>query len=316
MLEQRLGLELEDDAIAGVETLGGLRAMVELEVGTDHLVQAADRAAEDRSAAVRPAEVHVGVSRPQMDAARVRRSGASEHVYPRWPWSWPIWAIRVAFVELVMRPLIWVLAAPTVVRETTELPGGPVLIIANHVTAYDGALILYALPGRLRRRVAIAMWGEMLLDLRRGRNQSNAPRNLLAPVAYWLITVLFNVFPLPQLRGFRRSFAHAGEAMDRGYSVLIFPEGSRSHDGELQRFRSGTGLLARESCVPIVPVALIGLDQIRAEKSKWFRSGKLEVRVGKAVSANEGAEPAELTARLEESMRRLRSSVRNVAHRD
>ena len=61
---------------------------------------------------------------------------------------------------------------------------------------------------------------------------------------YWLLTALFNVFPLPRLQGFRQSFAHAGEALDRGYSVLIFPEGTRSQTGEIAPFRQGIGLLA------------------------------------------------------------------------
>ena len=68
-----------------------------------------------------------------------------------------------------MRPLVWLLAGH---RRWCARGGvardGPVLVIANHVTAFDGALVLYALPGRLRRRVATAMSGEMLLDLREG----------------------------------------------------------------------------------------------------------------------------------------------------
>jgi long-chain acyl-CoA synthetase len=214
--------------------------------------------------------------------------------------------MRVAWIELLMRPLVWVLGAPRVVRETEELPEGPVLIVANHVTAYDGALVLYALPPRFRRRAAIAMKGAMLLDLRRGRNQGNGLLNLLAPAAYWLITALFNVFPLPQARGFRRSFAHAGEAMDRGYSVMIFPEGSRSLDGTLHPFRSGIGLLAQESNVPIVPVALVGLGAMKAGRERWFHSGRLEVRVGRAipVEAQQG-EPGQVAAELEQRVREL-----------
>ena len=97
--------------------------------------------------------------------------------------------------------------------------------------------------------------------------------NLLAPVGYWLLTALFNVFPLPRLRGFRRSFAHAGEAMDRGYSVLIFPEGSRSRDGKMHAFRAGIGLLAQESRVPILPVALVGLGEMSGGRSGGFGRG-------------------------------------------
>jgi len=290
-LEQRLGLGLEDDAISIVETLGDLRALLE---GETSLSSQVDGTATE--------------SRP-VSSSHSKDRDTPEHVFPRWPWAWPIHALRIAFLEIIMRPLVWFLGAPRVVLETEELPSAPVLVIANHVTAFDGALILYALPAKLRRRVAIAMSGEVLLDLRRGQNRGSALRNLFGPVAYWLVTGLFNVFPLPRLRGFRESFAHAGEAMDRGYSILIFPEGARSPDGKLHTFRAGIGLLARQSRVPIVPVALIGLGEMRKSAASWFRSGKLEVHVGAAIAVEEDADPAQLTAKLEESVLRLQSEA-------
>ena len=292
-LEQRLGLELQDDAIANLETLGDLRALVEQQPWMSPSSQEISPAAEDHPAPAHPAEHH--------------EAATTEHIYPRWPWSWPIRAIRVAFIELIMRPLIWLFLAPRVVRETAELPRGPVLLIANHLTSIDGALILYALPPDLRRNVAIAMSGQMLLEFRQARNQQSALRNLLAPAAYWLITALFNVFPLPQRRGFRKSFAHAGSAMDRGYSVMIFPEGRRSPDGRLQRFLPGIGLLAQQSRVPIVPIALIGLNEMRSGKARWFRSGQLEIHIGQAIPVEEEADPAQLTATLEQNIRQLQS---------
>jgi long-chain acyl-CoA synthetase len=310
-LEQQMGLELEDDAIVGVETLGELRALLERKEGIGRASLAAGIAGKVNPGHVSPAEMPAAASPHQMASPRER--DALEHVFPRWPWGRPIHALRVAFLELVMRPLIWLLAAPRVVRETSDLPHGPVLVIANHVTAYDGALVLYALPGRLRRRVAIAMSGEALLDLRGGRNQQSTLRNLLAPAGYWLVTALFNVFPLPRQRGFRKSFAHAGEAMDRGYSVMIFPEGTRSSDGMMHPFRSGIGMLAQQSRVPVVPIALVGLGEMRTGKTRWFRSGRLEVHVGEAVSIEEGAEPTQLTEKLEESVRRLRSEASHRA---
>jgi long-chain acyl-CoA synthetase len=294
-LERDLGVELADDAIATVQTLGELRSMVEGSVAAELQLQIGS-VTEDRPAA--PSIPATGASTSPEEMREFKDA------YPRWPWSWPAQVMRVAFVEGVMRPLVWLLVAPRVEIVAKELPSTPVLVIANHVTSYDAALVLYALPGRLRRRMAIAMSGEMLLDFRHARNQRSALRNLLAPVGYLLVTALFNVFPLPRLRGFRRSFVHAGEAMDRGYSVLIFPEGTRSKDGRLQPFRPGIGLLAQDSRVPIVPVALIGLHELRARKTGWFRSGSLVVRVGQALSAEEIA-PAELTAKLEASFRQL-----------
>ncbi len=301
-LEQRFGLELEDDAVSKLEDVGELRALVEGTVLRSPF--SVDRAlpTDDRQ---RTTDNEERTPVNEQPATR-------EHSYPHWPWSWAMQAVRGAFIELVMRPVVWLLAAPRVVCEAAELPDAPVLVIANHVTAYDGALVLYALPAKLRRRVAAAMSGEMLMDMRHARNQPNAVANFFGPAAYWLLTALFNVFPLPRARGFRRSFAHAGEAMDRGYSVLIFPEGTRSRDGKLHAFRPGIGLLAAESRVPIVPVALVGLGEIRASGERWFRSGKIEVRIGRAIpAADEETDPAQLTATLEEVVRALHDAPQN-----
>ena len=72
------------------------------------------------------------------------------------------------------------------------------LIVANHVTTYDGPFVQYALPGYLRRHIAAAMSGEMLEDYRHWRNPES-PRGsdhffILGPAFYYLITALFNVF--------------------------------------------------------------------------------------------------------------------------
>lgn len=286
LLEQRLGVELEDDTAATMETLGELEAMVERQVAFE--------TGPDTSE-----------SKPGVPTSRRTATETADSIYPKWPWTWPVVAIRILFIEIVMRPLVCLLAAPRVVSHMEELPVGPTLVISNHVTAYDGALILYALPGELRRRMAVAMSGEMIFDLRRGRNQRSALRNLLAPIAYWLVTALFNVFPLPRKRGFRRSFEHAGEAFDAGYSVLIFPEGTRSRKGTVQAFRSGIGLLAKDSQVPVLPIALIGLDDMRAKNSRWFHSGSLEIRVGEPVDIDAEKSPSEITEQLHERVRRL-----------
>jgi long-chain acyl-CoA synthetase len=280
--------------VAKLETVGDLRALVEV---AGCRLQVAGSSATEWSG---------DPSENNSQATTGSEERTSDPIYPHWPWSWPVQAVRVAYLELVLRPVVWLLAAPRVVCEAAELPDGPVLLIANHATAYDGALILYALPAKLRRRVAVAMSGEMLVDMRHACNQPNMIANFFGPAAYLLLTALFNVFPLPRARGFRRSFAHAGEAMDRGYSVLIFPEGTRSRDGRLHAFRPGIGLLAAESRVPIVPMALVGLGEIRASGARWFRSGKIEVRIGRPIdAATEQTDPAELTATLEENVRGL-----------
>ena len=71
--------------------------------------------------------------------------------------------------------------------------------------------------------------------------------------------------------------------MDRGYNVLVFPEGTRSAAGQLAPFRPGIGLLVKQTHAPVLPVAILGLGGLKAKGTGWFRSGKIEVRVGEPV---------------------------------
>jgi long-chain acyl-CoA synthetase len=257
-LEQQYGISLDDNEIQDIKTSADIQ--------------------------------HI-VSRPR-SAAKV------EHIYPVWPWNPLVHAIRTLFLEAIALRLARFLAKPQLKIHTKSWPASPALIVANHVTSYDAPLILLALPGRIRRRIAIAMSAEMLLDFRRGRNQGNWFLNLLAPAAYLLMTGLFNVFPLPRATGFRRSFEHAGQAVDRGYSVLVFPEGHRSDDGAPQPFKGGAGLLWKELGTAAIPILLSGLGEIKARKSKWFRTGKISVSVGDVLPADPAQSPADLTERL------------------
>jgi long-chain acyl-CoA synthetase len=218
--------------------------------------------------------------------------------YPLWPWWRPVQWLRAAFLELVAQPLVWFLGAPKVSLSHAIEADEPMLIICNHVTAYDGALVEYALPGRMRQRVAAAMLGEMLEDFRHFRDPDTHRFMLFGPAAYWLVTALYNVFPLPRRRGFQRSFAHAGKAMDRGYNVLVFPEGTRSAAGQLAPFRPGIGLLVKQTHAPVLPVSIVGLGELKATSQSWFRSGKIEIRVGNVMRF----EPTESEAAITETL--------------
>ncbi len=288
-LEQRTGVGVDEDRLARVETLGELRGLLGESEGS--VTPAMPMRLADGSGSEM---VERPVGAPSAPAER-------RLVYPRWPWRWPVRLVRAGFLRWVMRPLVRLLGAPRVVGARRVRPAQPQLIVANHVTAYDAALVLAALPAG--QRVAIAMSGEMLADFRRARGQGSALRNVLAPVGYWLVTALFNVFPLPRLRGFQRSFQHAGEAMDRGYSVLVFPEGARSKSGAMQRFRPGIGLLAQQALAPVLPVALLGLGEAR--RAGWVRSGLLEVRVGEVIPYLKERSAAEWTGLLEVAVREL-----------
>jgi long-chain acyl-CoA synthetase len=233
----------------------------------------------------------------------------AQYVYPRWPWLPPFQWLRVAFIEAVAQPLVWLLANPRVAAPELPLSNEPMLIVANHVTTFDGPLVQYALPKALRRRIAVAMSGDMLEDYRHFRNPESAPGTksfyLPGPLIYLLLTALFNVFPLPRRRNFQQSFAHAGAALDHGYNVLVFPEGTRSAEGELARFRGGIGLLVKESSASVLPVALRGLGELKAAGRGWFRSGKIEVRVGEPIRFAPEDSEATITDRLHAEVSRL-----------
>ena len=151
------------------------------------------------------------------------------------------------------------------------------LFISNHVTDVDAALILSALPWRWRRRLAIAMSGEYLRDWRYPAANLNWFARVKAKVAYALGAGLFNVFSLPRQSGFRQSFAYAGEAVDRGWSILIFPEGQETKDGQMQPFKAGIGLLASELNVPIVPIKLDGLFELKKRRQYFVRPGTVRL---------------------------------------
>jgi long-chain acyl-CoA synthetase len=191
--------------------------------------------------------------------------------------------------------LIWLVLGPRIGPPVKLVQ--PSLLIANHLTAFDVPVILYALRAADRDHVAVAMSGEILTGWRRGKAQRHRIVGILTPLAYWLVTALFNVFPLPRGAGLRQSFAHAGEALDQGYHVLIFPEGRRSADGRLQPFEPGIGLLAEESEVPVRPILVEGLKWLKGER--WPRRGQVMVRMGEPLKMEPDEDPQSFTRRLE-----------------
>ncbi len=237
--------------------------------------------------------------------------GRTDYKYPRWARSWPVAVLRFLVYYLVSWPATVLMAYPKVRgRENFNNLTGPILIVANHITQVDIGFILAALPLRYRHRLAVAMLGEMLQDMRRPPREAGFLHGLKERLSYYLVVALFNVFPLPQQTGFRRSFAYAGECADRGYSILVFPEGRRTQDGTLSPFRAGVGMLAKNLGLPVVPLRIDGLFQLKLTGTKFARPGSVRVTVGPPMRFEADADPESVAAELERCMRGLNNNSR------
>jgi long-chain acyl-CoA synthetase len=294
-LETRFGIELEDAGWELVTTVGDLRRLLgRYQTGA---------VAGSPVGAPLPQEVSAPTTPEPLPARSSRRP---EAVFPSWPGWGPVRLLRNVFLEAIMRPLVWLVLAPRVASPV--LLARPSLLIANHLTAFDVPVILYALSSADREHVAVAMSGKLLTGWRRGKAERHPVFSALTPMAYLLVTALFNVFPLPRGAGLRQSFVHAGEAMDKGHHVLVFPEGHRSAEGRLQPFEPGIGLLAQESEVPVQPILVEGLG--RHDGRRWPGRGTVTVRLGPPLTMEPGEEPQAFTRRLEAAVAELQRTSR------
>ena len=224
----------------------------------------------------------------------------SEFMFPRWAQRWPVTWIRSFFYYLLAWPATHLMAHPRVSgRENLRGVKGPVLVISNHTIYLDVGFVLAALPLRFRHRLAVAMGGERLAEMRRPSPEGSLPKRWLQRMNYFLVVALFNVFPLPKKSGFRESFRFAGDLADRGWNILVFPEGDLTPDGKLQPFRAGIGLLASNLKLPVVPMRVDGAYEIREAHSLFNRPGRIRVSIGKPVEFPAGSDPQEIARVLE-----------------
>jgi long-chain acyl-CoA synthetase len=222
----------------------------------------------------------------------------AQYPYPAWTQSAPVRWLRVAIFYAVVLPITSLLCWSRVRgRENLRTLRGPALFVSNHITYFDHALILSALPGRFRRRLAIAQEGERLRWWRRPPSGTPWLSRMRWLAQYFLVVVIFNTFSLPKASGFRRSFAYAGESVDRGYSLLVFPEGVRAEAQGMNPFMGGIGVLASKLGVPVVPVRIDGLLELKLSGRRGFTSPhNVTIRFGQPVTYDRDEDPAKITA--------------------
>ena len=280
--DAKLGTDVKLDSLGRLELLSALEDRYQVEINETAFTEATT-VGEIQNL------IHEG-SLDQTDSPSAallttnQKSKISQYPYPHWPHRWPINWLRIAGLYLIIFPFVRVMGRPRVQgAENLKNWTPPLLFVSNHLSMVDHALILWALPGRFRRRMSIAMDGELLRDwLNPSKNTSWFTR-LRYLVQYLLVAFFFNVFAMPQHSGFRRSFTFAGEMMDLGYSVLVFPEGLRSSDGQLHTFRAGIGLLAKQLNAPIVPVRIDGIYELAQQGKHFAPSGAITINIGTPI---------------------------------
>lgn len=234
------------------------------------------------------------------------REEAAPYPYPRWQQRWPLRWLHVALLYALVLPATRILGKPKVMgKERLRNLRGPALFVCNHVTAVDHALILLALPGRFRRRMSIAMDGERLRGLRRPPRGTGLAMRLYLLLQYILAVFFFDVFSMPRMSGFRRSFAFAGEMMDRGRSILVFPEGRFTEDGSMGPFMPGTGLLISELGAPVVPMRIDGLWKLKEARRRRAKRGEITVSIGEPASYSLHGEAGQIALDLERRVKAL-----------
>lgn len=237
---------------------------------------------------------------------RGREMGRVEYHYPRWTLRWPVRWVRMIADYLLLRPAVFLLGKPKVVgRENLRDVLGPVLVVCNHIDDVDVGFVLSALPSGLRHWLATAAGGEALEALRTPAKTRGIFGRMYDRVQWALGVALLNLFPLPREAAFRKSFAYAGEAVDKGYSVLVFPEGHHTTDGRMRPFRAGAGLLAKNLGVPVVPMRIDGLFEVKKAGKKFAPAGQIQVRIGAPVRFDRDDDPAAIAQEMERHVTEL-----------
>jgi long-chain acyl-CoA synthetase len=264
----RLSSDLDLDSLRRVELLGVIEEELGIFVNDDALEP--DATVHDLVALV--------------EAARGSKRG---HGSWRWPLSPAVRALGLSFQVLLMYPFISLFyRVRTTGLERLAHVEGPVLFTPNHCLHLDNAIILSRLPLGVRWKLSVAAAADTIYD--------NKVQGVLA-------SVIANAFPLQREGGVRKSLEMLGERLDKGYNVLIYPEGRLTVGGPLQPFKPGAGLIAVEGATPIVPVK-VRINEMSIIDRRRFPSrirGDVEFVVGDPIWFDADMDHAAATTRLE-----------------
>lgn len=273
--DARLSSDLNIDSLGRVE----LMTLIEEELGI--YIDDAD---------LDPDET-VGALQARVDSA----SGATEadEGIVTWPLNPVVGAVRIGLQHLIMLPPVALLYRRRV-RGLEHLDGleAPVLFTPNHHLHNDNAIILASIPLRWRWKLSVAA---ALDGIYRSRFRG------------FMATLIGNAFPLARSGAVRRSLDRLGARLDRGYSILVYPEGQLTVGGPMQPFKSGIGLVAVHGAVPVVPVRLKVHRPSRFDRGTGGTAlrGDVEVVFGAPLRFGVDADLNEATERIQAAVEAL-----------
>ncbi len=237
-----------------------------------------------------------------LDQIIIQKKGAAQDICFRRSTLSPICrAVRWAFDRMVVRNLmrIYCDVECSGLENLGGLNDGPYLIVSNHTSHIDTPLIRMTLPPHIGDRICPAAWREYF-------NAEGRPLHIRIGkwMAWQIATIFFNIFPFPQTAAYRKSMSYAGELVDKGWSVLFYPEGGRTIDGDWKEFREGIGILSSNLSVPIIPVAILGGEKILPAGAAIPKRNKVKIAFGRPFCVDH-AHYKEIADQVKQEMRAL-----------
>ena len=210
--------------------------------------------------------------------------------FPNWGRHWWCRMVRGFLQRALVFPITRLIYGLQVTgREKLEDVTGPVLFASNHSLGLDNPLIIKAIPLKWRRRMAIA-------------GAAHLWRN---PVWSVMNPLVGNGFPLASEGAIRPSLEYMGRILDDGWSVLIYPEGELTVGGPIKSFMNGTGLVAIEGRIPVVPLRL-SVDRMGfPARFPILRRGRVQIHLGEPMSFSLGTDYQQATDAIEKAVKAL-----------
>ncbi len=208
---------------------------------------------------------------------------------PAWLESRLAGLLRIVIQRGVLKPLVRYLIRVEVVGRPAAT--GPMVVVANHSSHLDAPLMVTFLPLAVTRRLAVGAAADYFFDSKK--------RAILTGL-------VFNAFPID--RGKNKPMrGTSGRLLDDGFSLLVFPEGTRSRDGLMGDFQLGAAALCVSKGVPCLPIGITGAYDAMPRGRNWPVPGRLPVRfaIGDPLTPGPGESVPEFAARMQAAVTAL-----------